>query len=214
MNSTWSCLAAVTAMLALGAGCGGSDDGNGNGNGGGGGSVGGADITTIATAACNAKFAGGCPQDDKCVADFQEDQDIESVFGCAKEHEAYVACLGKYTWTCEAMSGGGYSFQKPAECSPELSDYLGCSGSYSYTGGTTSCQGSGKFDGQDLEADCSGGPGACTCTSGPKQGTAFSIAECDQPEFLVGSKRTVCDAPANQCRFRGGPTSNDQGWRW
>jgi hypothetical protein len=174
-------------LMAFGPGCGGSSGDSGSGGGGGSGATGGStNVTAAATTACQKKIAAGCPNDDKCVPNYQKDQGIAELFGCGAEQAAYLDCLGGDGWKCDTLAGGGYSYEEPKQCSDLFWAANDCQGGYSFMGGGgKTCSGDLTFDGQSIGGSCSGDLAACKCSSGPKQDTTFSVKSCDELDFFT-----------------------------
>jgi hypothetical protein len=124
-------------------------------------------------------------KDTNCAASYVERYEVFQFFSCEASYGKYVECLGQNDWTCESISGGS-SWHEPSTCSQFQSEASDCRGNYAYAsqGDGASCTSSFLLDGQALGAQCQTGPSSCVCSTGPKQGTAFTATSCDQVDLL------------------------------
>jgi hypothetical protein len=157
----------------------GSDDGGSGGSGGGSG-----DFQAKAAAVCDRQVADGCAESSFCEDRLISDYERNVAFGCTSELEAYADCLATHTWKCEPLSGGGQQVFEPVECSDLEAAFDACEPQCSWSiVGDTQCDMSCPWNGQDIGVDCPTGPGSCTCSIGPKAGTAVQIQGCGHGEL-------------------------------
>lgn len=160
--------------------CSSSDDGGGSGGGGGGSG----DFQAKAAAVCDRQVADGCSESSFCEDQLIDDHARAVAFGCTGELDAYADCLATHTWKCEPLSGGGQQVFEPAECDEQESAYETCDPQCSWSIiGDTQCEMSCPWNGQDVGVSCPSGPGSCTCSTGPKAGTAVTLESCDHGEL-------------------------------
>jgi hypothetical protein len=177
-------LGAITFSLFVLSACGSSDDDTG-GSGGSGGAV----FEPVADAVCARKVAGGCDaQSSSCAEELIEEHAVAAVFGCTAEHTAYTECLGNNDWMCEP-SGGGTMIHEPDECADLKQGFESCAPvcGHSIVGGIggDQCDMQCWFDNVEIEVSCPSGPTSCSCTKGPKTGTAVQLDECDRAKLAA-----------------------------
>lgn len=186
MYAIRSILVAVSLPLLSLAACGADDDGN-SGNGGGG--ISPEKFAALAEAGCARAQASGCGDATSCTEDLIEDHAVTSLFGCAEAHAAYTECLGMHDWKCEPVGSGGItgvSIEKPEACK-ELEQALSqCEPTCGYSKfGNSQCSMHCSSNDTEVEVSCPSGPDSCTCTKGPKAGTAVPIEECDRLQLAT-----------------------------
>ena len=159
-------------FVGLASGCS-SDDG-----GGGGSSTG---VDPLVQAACD-KQTADCGEDHECTTDVGENNALAEIVGCATEYDAVLKCMAEAQWQCTGTETWG----GVAACDDQQWDYRGCQPGYGFTGTGTECDASIDFADGKVGAACSGSGSSCSCTMGPKQGTQFSVSECDTAPLLEG----------------------------